>query len=181
MFHPLPKQLGQKYGSEFPAVRSALMALDQGQAAERLLAGENLQVEAAGKTFDILADEVEVRIQAQSGFSAATDGAYVAALDTEISQELASEGLAREIVRRIQDLRKQVDFNVDHHIRIEHNMDPSSDVFSALDAFGPYVRAETLADDIDSSDAPSGDKVETFEIDGEAFRMGISLSSGEAA
>ena len=52
-------------------------------------------------------------------------------------------------------------------------------VFSAIESFGPYVRAETLADDIYSSDAPAGDVVESLEIDGETFTLGIRLSSNE--
>ncbi len=172
--HPLPKQLGQKYASEFPAVRKALLALDSGPAAQALLAGKNVTVEIEGKRLEVLPGEVEVRIQAQSGFSAAADGPYVAALDTEISPGLASEGLARELVRRIQDLRKQAGLNVDDHIVIEYRTDPSSETQKAFAEFAEYVLEETLADELTSSPAPEGEGVDTFQLDGEQVTLGIT-------
>lgn len=171
--HPLPKQLGQKYASEFPAIRRALLELEPEPAAQRLLAGQSLEIEVGDKHLEILPTEVEVRIEAQSGFSAAADGAYVAALDTDITPELATEGLAREIVRRIQDLRKQADLNVDERVVVEFQTDPSASVRQAMTRFSDYIREETLADELRPSPDPSGDWVETYMVEGEEIVLGI--------
>ncbi len=86
--NPLPKQLGQKYGSRFPAIRKALLALDAEPAAQTLLAGAPLPVEVNGEMVSVLPEEVEVRAQARAGFAVASEGAYLAALVTELTPEL---------------------------------------------------------------------------------------------
>jgi len=73
--NPLPKQLGQKYGSNFPAIRKAIMALDAEKIAPGLLDGQTLKIETESGTFEILPEEVEVRVQAKAGFAVASEGA----------------------------------------------------------------------------------------------------------
>ena len=82
--NPLPKQLGQKYGSLFPEIRKAVLALDVEKTALLLLAGESVPVNVTGKTLDILPEEIEVRLQAKEGYSVAAEGAYLAALGDRI-------------------------------------------------------------------------------------------------
>lgn len=179
--HPLPKQLGQKYASEFPSIRKALLELDAESAAQRLLAGESLSIKVGDQQLEILPTEVEVRIEAQTGFSASADGAYVAALDTDITPALATEGLARELVRRIQELRKQADLNVDDHVLVEFQTDPASNIHQALTTFSDYIQQETLADELRSSDDPSGDWVEAQALDGEEVVLGVRPVRVQAA
>jgi len=100
--NPLPKQLGQKYGSKFPEIRKAVLALDAEKTASSLLAGNAVKVEADGETYWLLPEEVEVRVNARSGYAVASEGAYLAALVTDLTPELIQEGLAREFVRQIQ-------------------------------------------------------------------------------
>ena len=64
---PLPKQLGQKYGAQFPAIRSAILALDADQIAPKLLAEEVVTVEADGEQVEILASEVDVLVSPREG------------------------------------------------------------------------------------------------------------------
>ncbi len=115
---PLPKQLGQKYRDMFPKVRSAIEALDAEESAQKLLAGGSLEIEVEGQKLEIFPDEVEVRVQAKEGFSVASEGAEVAALVTILTEDLIYEGLAREFVRRVQEARKQADFDIADRIRI---------------------------------------------------------------
>ncbi len=103
---PLPKQLGQKYGNRFPVIQKAILAMNAEEVAQALLANGSVKVNAEGQIYDILPDEVEVKAQAKEGFSVAEEGGYLAALVTELTPELVDEGLAREFVRRVQDLRK---------------------------------------------------------------------------
>ena len=105
---PLPKQLGQKYGNKFPALQKAILAMNSEEVARALISGGSMKVNVDGQDYDILPDEVEVKAQAKAGFAVAEEGAYVAALVTELTPELVQEGLAREFVRRVQDLRKEL-------------------------------------------------------------------------
>jgi isoleucyl-tRNA synthetase len=109
---PLPKQLGQKYGNKFPAIQKAILAMNAEEASRPLQEGKPLRVQANGETFDVLPEEVEVKALAREGFAVAEEGPYVAALVTELTPELVSEGLAREFVRRVQDLSKNADLDV---------------------------------------------------------------------
>jgi len=93
--NPLPRQLGQKYKGLSPKVRQAILELPAKESAERLLAGLNLVVKIDDKYYEILPEEVEVHAAAKEGFSVATEGPYMAALVTTISQELFYEGLSR--------------------------------------------------------------------------------------
>jgi isoleucyl-tRNA synthetase len=170
--HPLPRQLGQKYQSRFPAVRKALLGLDAERAAERLLAGEPVEVILDDEALSILPEEVEVRIEPQQGFSAAAERVYVAALDTRITPELQREGFAREFVRRVQESRKHADLKVDDHIRLEYKA--GDQLAGAIEANRDYVMSETLADGMERVEAPAGQAISAHEIDGQALELGIT-------
>lgn len=140
--NPLPKQLGQKYGSKFPAIRKALLEMDAESAAKKLLAGQSLEVQVDGETLNILPEEVEVRATAREGFAVASEGAYLAALVTDLTPELVKEGLAREFVRRVQDLRKQADLDISDRIRLYYTATPL--LTDAVQEFSNYIKTETL-------------------------------------
>ncbi|HAV77798.1 MAG TPA: isoleucine--tRNA ligase, partial [Anaerolineae bacterium] len=143
---PLPKQLGQKYGNKFPAIQKAILAMNSEDAARPLLEGESLRVEADGETYFVSPDEVEVKALAKEGFAVAEDGPYVAALVTELTPDLAQEGLAREFVRRVQDLRKSADLDVADRIKLF--IEASAGLKSAIEAHKEYITLETLTSDL---------------------------------
>ncbi len=151
---PYPKQLGQKYQSKFPAVRKAIMAVDAEAAARAFLSGETLKITLDGETLEILPDEVEVQAEAKEGYAVASDGAYLAALVIELTPELLAEGLAREFVRRVQDLRKAADFDVSDRIKIFVEAD--KELLNAVDTHRDYITSETLAKELNFSQAPDG-------------------------
>jgi isoleucyl-tRNA synthetase len=168
---PLPKQLGQKYGNRFPAIQKAILAMDSESAARTLMAGQPLRVWAEGQDYDVLPSEVEVRAQAREGFAVAEDGPYVAALVTELSPELEMEGLARDFVRRVQDLRKQAGFEVADRIQLYVHASPR--LREAIRAHQDYIVAETLALELTFRAAPkSAVRIESA-FDGETVSMGV--------
>lgn len=166
---PLPKQLGQKYGSKFPAIQKAILALDAASAAPTLLSGSSIPVAAAGETFEILPEEVEVRAEAKSGFAVAAEDAYLAALVTDLTPELVREGLAREFVRRVQDLRKTA--NLDVADRIKVNVLATPGLKESLEANREYVMAETLAVDLVFGKPASEASTVEDEFDGEKVTL----------
>ncbi len=169
--NPLPKQLGQKYGSRFPAVRQALLAADAESAARALLAGQALDVRVGEETLSIQPDEVEVRSQARSGYAVATEGAYLAALVTELTPELVQEGLAREFVRRVQDLRKQADLDISDRIRVVFSATPALE--QAVQAYPNYISTETLALELVSGEVAEDLPNLHDSFDGETVTVGL--------
>ena len=152
---PLPKQLGQKYGNKFPGLAKAITALDAECALlPALLAGKPLKVTLDGQDYDILPEEVEVRAEAKAGFAVADDGAYLAALVTDLTPELVREGLAREFVRRVQDLRKTADLDVADRIKV--NVAATPGLKEAIEANRDYVTAETLTWNLSFSEPVPG-------------------------
>src|SRR5690606_1412457 len=149
---PLPKQLGQKYGNKFPAIQKAILAMNAEEVAKTLQAG-SLTVTVDGETYEVLSDEVEVKAQAKEGFAVAEDGAYVAALVTDLTPERVAEGLAREFVRRVQDLRKTADLDVAD--RVELFVEASAGLRSAIEAHESYITAETLTTKLSFATPPA--------------------------
>lgn len=155
--NPLPMHLGKKFGKDFPKVQKALREGPQEQVrawARALLNGDAIQVEVGGQTYDVLPNECEVKQNAASGYAIAEDGGYVAALDTTLTDALVQEGLAREVVRRIQATRKDAGFEVDDHIEIVYSAGES--VQAAIEQFADYIKAETLAESLKQGEAANG-------------------------
>jgi isoleucyl-tRNA synthetase len=152
--NPLPKQLGQKYGRQFPEIRKAILEMDAEVGALKLLDGQSLSVEMDGQTLEILPEEVEVRALARSGFEVASEGAYLAALVTDLTPELVQEGLAREVVRRVQDLRKQADLDIADRIHLYYQATPA--LAAAIENYRDYVMGETLTVELLAKPAPHG-------------------------
>ncbi len=169
---PFSKQLGQKYGNKFPAIQKAILSMNAEVVASTLMAGKPLEVIAGGETFQIISEEVEVKAQAKSGFAVAEDGAYVAALVTELTPELVQEGQAREFVRRVQDLRKAADLDVAD--RIEMFIEASAGLKSAIEAHEDYIKAETLTSKLSFASAPENASVVEDEFDGEKVKVGLA-------
>jgi isoleucyl-tRNA synthetase len=168
---PLPKQLGQKYGNRFPAIQRAILAMNSEEAAHTLLEGNPLKVQADGGTYNVLPEEVEVKAVAREGFAVAEEGAYVAALVTELTPELVQEGLAREFVRRVQDLRKSAELDVAD--RIDLFVEASAGLRSAIEAYQDYITAETLTSSLAFESPPEGAAVIEDAFDGEKVTVGL--------
>jgi isoleucyl-tRNA synthetase len=171
----LPKQLGQKYGAGFPAIRKAVQQLAAEKFIQSLTQGEPLTVTVEGEPIELLPSELELIVSPKAGYSTAAEGPYLAALVVEIDAELRNEGLAREFVRRVQELRKQAGFAVDDRIRIQHASTP--ELGSAVEAFRDYIAAETLALSLDPVELPVGDALEDYAFDGQRVRLGLSQTN----
>jgi len=162
---PLPKQLGQKYKSNFPQIKAAIMALDAESAAQTLSRGEPIEVKVAGDTYSITPDEVEIHIQAKEGFEVASEGAYLAALITTLSDDLIYEGLVREFIRRVQESRKQAGFEISDRITLSFTASPK--LATAIEMYRDYVMAETLTVEMSSEKHPQTLPNASDDFDGE--------------
>ncbi|OGO21892.1 MAG: isoleucine--tRNA ligase [Chloroflexi bacterium RBG_16_51_16] len=168
---PLPMQLGQKYGNKFPSIKKAILSLDSEVVAQTLLSGKPLVFDADNQHYSILPEEVEVKAIAREGFAVAEEGAYVAALVTALTPELVSEGLAREFVRRVQDLRKSA--NLDVVDRIELFIESSGGLKQAIEAHAGYITTETLAKKYSFSKPPANAQLLADQFEGEQVTIGL--------
>jgi isoleucyl-tRNA synthetase len=137
------KVLGPRLGPRVQAVAAALAA-DDGTLAGRLADGERIEVPAdGGAPVPIGPDEVQLTHDVRSGLGVASEGGVTVALELEITPELRREGLARELVRMIQDARKEAGLQVTD--RIVLGVETSGEPAAALAAHGEEIAAETLA------------------------------------
>lgn len=172
--NPLPRQLGGKYKAKMPAIRAALLALDPESAASSFLDGRAVRLTVDNEPYDILPEEVEVRINARQGLAVAADGAYLCALRTDLTPELVAEGLAREFIRHVQELRKQAGFDIADRIRLE--VQATSRLADAIAAHREYIMGETLAIELEMVGAihiAEIQKILEEEFDGEKVKIGI--------
>jgi isoleucyl-tRNA synthetase len=169
--NPLPKQLGQRFKADFPKVRKALLSLPPDQSARELLDGLPLTIVIDEETFQIHSEEVEVRADAKEGYAVASEGAYLAALVTEMTPELINEGLVREFVRRVQSLRKDADLDIADRIYLYFSA--TDQLTAAIKAFEDYIKEETLALEVTSGKNPEGWPMLQDQFDGENVRISI--------
>lgn len=140
-----------------------------------MLNGEGITLEADGNSYELASDEVEVRQEAAEGFVVFEERGYVAALDVALNDDLISERISREVVRRIQDLRKDADFDIDDHIAVTYQ---ATDRFAAaIERHKAYITTETLTDDLKQGQPNGDDHTETFtferELEGEEITIGV--------
>ena len=143
---PYPKQLGQKYGKGYPKIRAAMATMDAYALAASLQAGDSVTIVAEGEQYLIAPEDVEVRSTPRSGYSVAEEGGYLVAVTTELDNALTQEGYAREIVRRVQQLRKDTDLAISD--RIVTYLGDGDLMHEVLAHFGDYIRDETLSVDL---------------------------------
>jgi isoleucyl-tRNA synthetase len=172
---PLNKVLGPRFGRLFPQVRAALSAVaDTTAAAAALEAGQSLTLDVDGQSVALTPDEVLVQTQAREGLAVLSEGGVTVALDTELTPGLVAEGLAREIVRRVQTLRKEADFQLDDRIVTTYETD---DELSAVAvAWAAYIQAETLSDELVTGPPREGAHSERYQVEGHPLTLGVARS-----
>jgi isoleucyl-tRNA synthetase len=168
---PDNRLLGPKFGKAFPQLRAALNAADPYAAVATLRAGKNLALDVDGQCVELAPNEVLITPQPKPGFAVKADGDYVVALDTNVTAELKAEGLAREFVRRVQDLRKSADFDIADHIRVYYSATPT--LVNSIEVHRAYIMGETLAEEMSAGAAPAGAALVEDAFDGEKVSVGI--------
>lgn len=137
--------LGKKFGKAVPQVRAALLAADASEIARHVRDGKQFEVVSdTGERFELGPDEVLVDAKSPEGYAAQEEAGYLVAFDTQLTRELELEGLARDLVRGIQDGRKKAGFEVSDRITL--HLDIAGDAKAAAEAWQEYLMSETLAE-----------------------------------
>jgi isoleucyl-tRNA synthetase len=162
------KALGRRLGPKMKVATEAIKGLstEQIEAYEREGA---LTLDLAGAPETFAAGDLDITSEGVEGRLVAQEAGVTVSLDPTLTPELRAEGLAREFVNRIQQLRKQAGFEVSDRIGI--TFAGSRDLHAAIAVHGAAIRAETLATTLAEAEAPEGDAVEAFEIAGEPVRI----------
>jgi isoleucyl-tRNA synthetase len=140
---PNNRVLGPKFGKLFPQVRKALMALDAAEAARKLQAGEALTLTVGDETVSLSGDDVLVQTESLGGTAVASDKGVTVAVDIELTPELIQEGYARDVVRMVNNLRKEAGLEISDRIHLAYEAE--GDIAAGMVTFADYIQAETLA------------------------------------
>ncbi len=137
------KVLGPKLGKNVNEFGKVLRGLEAHELVAKLEAGESMTVEVAGADFEFTKEEVLVNIESKPGFNVAMENNLFAILDTTLTDDLVKEGLAREFISKVQQMRKASGFEVLDNINIYFNGD--DEVAGAVADFEDYIKSETLS------------------------------------
>jgi isoleucyl-tRNA synthetase len=148
--------LGKMLGKDMKAAAAEIEKLAPAKIAE-LIAGKAVEIEVAGKAVSLTQELVEVRRLEKAGLKVLNEGTLTLALDTAVTRELLLEGYVRDLIRGIQNQRKESGFEVTDRIAV--TLAGDADLKAALDAFKPLVAGETLADRIEWTEAPEASAV----------------------
>ncbi|HET7737384.1 MAG TPA: DUF5915 domain-containing protein, partial [Tepidiformaceae bacterium] len=166
---PNLRVLGPRLGSALGEVRSALSTLSP-DAIDSIRRGRTIEV--AGQELapsDLLLEE-----NPREGFAAAQESGYTVAITTEITPELAEEGLAREVIRRVQDMRREAALQLTDRITLWYSGDP--EVVRVIEAQAAYIQSETLATTLVPGDAPASAHAATHDLDGDTITLALEAN-----
>ncbi|HXG91083.1 MAG TPA: isoleucine--tRNA ligase [Blastocatellia bacterium] len=159
-----------KYGRLFAALQNALSQKPAAEIEAQLKRDEAVTLEADGQTINLSPEEVIIEKRGESGWEVAEGNGFLVAISTGLDTELIREGLVRDLVRHIQNLRKEIGLDVADRIRI--NYFASDELAAAVSAHSDYLAGETLAVELSRSTAPL-DSPHAIKLGGESIQLAI--------
>ncbi|MDE7376828.1 MAG: class I tRNA ligase family protein, partial [Muribaculaceae bacterium] len=163
------KVLGKKLGKQMKAVAAMLQELDQAQIAQLEHQGE-ISLSVEGQPVSVLSTDVEIISEDIPGWLVANEGDFTVALDVTLDPALQKEGLARDIVNRVQNIRKSRDYEITDRINVVFASNPATN--EAIKEYADYIASQVLADSIVVSDTAVSE--EMLDIDG--IELGVSIA-----
>lgn len=147
------KSIGPKFGKKVKAVAEIIKNFGK-EEIKKLENGENISLEVDGENLTITRDDVEIMSHQIEGWVVESEEGVTVAIDTELNQNLIDEGLAREFVNRVQNMRKDAGFDVTDKINISFTGSP--ELIRAIENFSEYISNETLAEKLISQQINDG-------------------------
>lgn len=164
------KKLGPRYGKIMKDLGKAIASMSQKEIAE-LESNGSYTFTALPDSPTVTVDDVDIAAEDVPGWQVANDDQLTVALDVTVTPELKNEGLARELVNRIQNERKSRDFDITDKIVVELSDTP--EVREALESFGSYLANQVLANDVRLVEGLEGDDTVAFDIDNKQINARI--------
>ena len=165
------KAFCQRY-AQLAKPMSALVATFSQEQIAAIEANAETTLEVAGQQVVVSAADFEITSEDMPGWLVASEGKLTVALDITISDELRREGVARELVNRIQNIRKESGFEVTDKIRVE--IEATELTTPAIESFGQYIAQQTLAVDVKATASPAGEFVVDSDIDEAPLKIAVT-------
>ena len=165
------KTLGPKYGKYMKQIAALTAQFSQERIAEIESAPESV-LEIDGQQIIVTPADFEITSEDMPGWLVASEGKLTVALDITLTDELRAEGVARELINRIQNIRKDSGFEVTDKIRVE--IEQKELVADAVARYADYIGSQTLAVEVKSSAEPQGEVVVATDIDEEPLRIAVT-------
>ncbi len=171
-FKPQLKTVGPKYGKHLNAIRTYLQNIDGSQAMDDLNAQGEIRFTVDGDTEVVLTkDDLLIDVSEKGGFITEEDNALTVVLDTNLTPELLEEGFVREIISKLQTMRKEAGFEVMDHISV-HAWD-NEKLTALVEKNADMIRTAVMADSIDCTAAEASDYQKEWDINGENLKLSV--------
>ena len=168
-FKPQLKTVGPKYGKMLGGIKAALDSLDGNAAMDEVNETGALKLDVNGQEITLFKEDLLIDTAQIEGYVSENDSGITVVLDTNLSPELLEEGFVREIISKIQTMRKEADFEVMDRIRVTY--DGTEKAEEVFEKYAAEISAEVLADEVVNAE-PAG-FVKEWKINGEAVTMGV--------
>ncbi len=168
-FKPQLRTVGPKFGKQLGEIRTALESLDGTKAKQQLNADGKLNLSLPSGDVELLTEDLIIESEQKDGFFALTDRGITVAIDTTLTEALVAEGIVREIVSKVQTMRKEAEFNVTDHINI--TVSGSKIAENIAVSRKADIVGDTLADSLTVT-TPCG-FVKEWDINGEKLTIGV--------
>lgn len=168
------RTLGKRAGKQMKALAAAIGALPDADISA-YADGQALTVDVGGASFELSGDDLLIETQGAEGWAVTREAGVTVALDTTLTPELRSKGLAREVINRVQNLRKQADFDVTDRITVAWQAD--GELAEAITAHTDWIAAETLATKLSAGDATAGEATFDDVVSGQSLALALQRSN----
>lgn len=165
------KTLGPRYGQQMKQISALVASYSQKDIAE-IEASDQFDLIIDGACLPVTRDDFEITSEDMPGWLVATEGKLTVALDVTVTEELGREGTARELINRIQNIRKESGFEVTDKIKVQ--IERSSLVEGAVADFNGYIASQTLATEVILADRPEGHFVHKTDIDDNELEIAVT-------
>ena len=167
-FKPQMRTMGPKYGKLMRPIFDEIAKMDGAEVMETLNSDKPICLNVQGTNVEVFKDDVLIDTQQKDGFVSASDAGFTVVLDTNLTDELIEEGFVREIISKIQTMRKDSGFEVTDRISVVFDgSEKIEKIFAANDA---EIKSQTLADSIDAGDVKDG---KNWNVNGEKVDIAI--------
>jgi isoleucyl-tRNA synthetase len=174
---PLLHILGKKYGSLLPKLCEALVDLDADSVLQTLKEHQRVRVKVDNNVITILPEEFEVHVKPKEDYEVVGEEDIIVGVYTKITDDLKKEGLAREIVRRIQNQRKEARFAIADNIKIYYEAE--SILTEVFETYEKYIAAETLATSVNQAEIPNEAYISHYKIEEKPMKIGVIRTKDE--
>ena len=163
--------IGQDYGKELPKIKDAISKMDSDKIVSDINEDGEVAIHLESKTINLKRDAFLIDKESKEGYTSESDGNITVGLTTELSEKLVQEGIARDVIRHVQIMRKNANFAVEDRINTYGSFD--GEIGDAIKANEDYFKNETLTVNM-IDEFQSGEYEESFEIKGTRIKISIN-------